>query len=141
MTSTIVGQSVPTLSPGTCNVFAKNNWLFVEQLKGVNVQRNTISTDAKACGDLAPLLCVRVVCRDGAEALQLPHVVETLSAFLDWSPKWTLARACNINSLRLVRRLLQQPADNIWRSQRSGRRRISGENCSRKESKHGGELE
>ncbi|KAF1788996.1 hypothetical protein GQ600_160 [Phytophthora cactorum] len=100
----------------------------------VNVQRNTISTDAKACGDLAPLLCVRVVCRDGAEALQLPHVVETLSAFLDWSPKWTLARACNINSLPTSRQYLEVPT--VWETTKFPERIVS-----RKESKHGGELE
>ncbi|KAF1783527.1 hypothetical protein GQ600_20252 [Phytophthora cactorum] len=126
--------------PRHCNVRKEQLDYSWNNLKTKNVDGQRIST-GQSVWRPSPLLCVRVVCRDGAEALQLPHVVETLSAFLDWSPKWTLARACNINSLRLVRRLLQQPADNIWRSNGLGDDEFPERIVSRKESKHGGELE
>ncbi|KAF1787957.1 hypothetical protein GQ600_16849 [Phytophthora cactorum] len=57
------------------------------------------------------LVCVRVVCRDGFEALRLPHVVASLLAFLDWSREVSLPRVCRANFIYLLRRKLSTLAN------------------------------
>ncbi|ETO61183.1 hypothetical protein F444_20775 [Phytophthora nicotianae P1976] len=49
---------------------------------------------ANATTNRQALVCVRVVCRHGHEALSLPHVVAALRDFLDWSKEVSLSRAC-----------------------------------------------
>ncbi|KAH7460623.1 hypothetical protein PRIC1_006323 [Phytophthora ramorum] len=73
------------------------------------------SLDCKERDEIPALLCVRVVCLSGPEVLRLPHVVEKLHEFLDWSTRWTFTQSCNANLLHLVRRVIAkqnlQPLD------------------------------
>jgi hypothetical protein len=68
------------------------------------------SLDCRESDEIPALTCIFVVCRAGPEVLRLPHVVEKLHEFLDWSPFWTLTKACQANLLYLVHRVIAKQA-------------------------------
>ncbi|TYZ52211.1 hypothetical protein PybrP1_008279, partial [[Pythium] brassicae (nom. inval.)] len=58
---------------------------------------------------LPPLVSVAAVFRERADALS--HAVDTISSFLDESPRWSIARAARSGYLRLLERLASRDGD------------------------------
>ncbi|RLN87175.1 hypothetical protein BBJ28_00026448, partial [Nothophytophthora sp. Chile5] len=71
---------------------------------------NATPSTARANEEMPTLTCVAVVLRERPQVLALAHVVRQLTLFLDFSSRWTVERACDLPSLRLVRRILARDA-------------------------------
>ncbi|RLN86903.1 hypothetical protein BBJ28_00026113 [Nothophytophthora sp. Chile5] len=85
-----------------------------------------VAVAAAAAAAEPPLTSVVVVCRSQPRIAALPHVVRSVSAFLDCSAAWNFVDACQFGSVRLLDRLTARR--DIFASSRDGGLSIKNKN-------------